>query len=89
MAQVHVDPEVLREFASSVDEFNQTTRDTLSQVAGRLKEIGASTWQDQNYARFEEQFEQIQQIILRAIESLETEQVPYLRSLADRAEEVL
>jgi hypothetical protein len=51
--------------------------------------MGASSWQDQQYADFSEMFEQQAQALLKILEEIETEQVPHLHRVAERAEEIL
>jgi uncharacterized protein YukE len=89
MAQVHVDPEVLREFAQRLEAYAQENREGALRLTQMLHDMGSSTWQDGQYRAFSEGFEELTQALLRAMETLETEQVPRLRVLADKAQEVI
>jgi uncharacterized protein YukE len=89
VAQVHVDPEVLREFAQHLEAYANETREGTQRLVQMLHDMGSSTWQDGQYRAFSEAFEELSQTLLRAMEALDTEQVPRLRFLADKAQEVL
>lgn len=88
MAQVHIDPEVVRDFAQRLEVYAQESREGGQRLVQMLTDMGSSTWQDAQYQAFNESFGELAQALLRALESLETEHVPWLRRLADKADEI-
>ena len=84
MAQASVvgDPEEIKAFARQLTEYCQLGREQLGQVAGRLREMGQSSWQDRQYQAFQEDFDQMAGQLERAFATLADEHAPRLHELA-------
>ncbi len=83
MPEVVADPEELEAFAQALLAYAQQTRDGLARVAGQLRQMGSSTWQDQRYAEFESMFQEVEQGLSRAVDAIENTHAPYLNKRAD------
>ena len=70
MAQVNVDPEDLRRFASNLKQFNGDIEQCLQRVHGQFRQLGQS-WQDQDYRQFEQIFESTVQQLRRFVQTSE------------------
>ena len=57
MAKANVDPEELMQFAKALARYHQTVGDLTKELRGKMRRLEAS-WQDQEQAKFAEQFEQ-------------------------------
>lgn len=51
MAQIHTDPEKMRQFAGNLKRFADTVNNEMSNMKGKLGRLG-ETWQDQQYEGF-------------------------------------
>ena len=51
MAQIHTDPEKMRQFAGNLRKFADTVNNEMSSMKGKLSRLG-DTWQDQQYEGF-------------------------------------
>ena len=90
MSNIIADPDRIDELAQQLREFARETQDGLGRVASLLTDLGRGDWQDDKQKDFETRFEQeIAAPIQRAIEALETQEVPYLSRLADQLREYL
>lgn len=87
MAKAVVDPQELRRFANNVKQFNDGLQDAMRKLQGQFNALG-ETWQDQEQAKFAEQFEDTLRMLARFAKTAD-EQIPYLIRKADRAEEYL
>ena len=89
LPDVHADPEEIEAFAHVLSTYAQSTRDGLAQVAGQLRQMGESTWQDQQYASFEQSFQELENSIRMATGEIETVHVPHLHRLVADLREFL
>jgi WXG100 family type VII secretion target len=51
MAQIHTDPEKMRQFAADLKKFADTVNGEMSSMKSKLGRLG-DTWQDQQYEGF-------------------------------------
>lgn len=87
MPQAIVDPEQLRQFASMLQRYSQTLRETtaaLSQAQARLNE----TWRDQEQRRFSDEFTDQVKLVQKLLE-MSDRHVPYLVKKAEIIEQYL
>jgi uncharacterized protein YukE len=87
MGKAVVDPEELQRFVAALKRFNQTTRDEIATVHRQFKRLGES-WQDQEQARFAEDFEAMVRVFARFLEDSER-QVPALTRKAEAIRDYL
>ena len=87
MAQAIVDPEELRRFAEELQRFNNDLQNRLTSLQARFAALG-DTWQDQEHAKFTEEFRQIVRVLRKFLEVSGTH-VPYLLRKAQKIEEYL
>jgi uncharacterized protein YukE len=87
MPQAVVDPEELRQFASSLKKFNSQLRDKATALANQLAAL-SSTWRDQEHKKFVDQFETNMKVLLRFTETAD-EYVPHLLRKAEHIEDYL
>jgi uncharacterized protein YukE len=87
MPQVVIEPEEVRRFAEELHRFNQDTQNRLSSLQARFSALGDS-WQDQEHAKFSEEFRQTLKALKKFFE-LSERHVPYLLRKAQRVEEYL
>jgi WXG100 family type VII secretion target len=87
MAQAIMDPEQVRRFADELKRFNTDLQDKISSLQARFAALG-DTWQDQEHAKFCEEFKQIMKALKKFIE-VSNQQTPYLLRKAQRIEEYL
>jgi uncharacterized protein YukE len=87
MPQAVVDPEELRQFASSLKKFNANLRDRATALANQLAALN-STWRDQEHKKFVEQFETNMKVLMRFTEEAD-HYVPYLMRKAAHIDEYL
>jgi len=55
MAKAHVDPDDLIKFAKSLNHFNRSMQELTGSLKGQMRRL-ESTWQDQEQAKFAQQF---------------------------------
>ncbi len=87
MAQAIMDPEQVRRFADELKRFNADLQDKIASLQARFAALG-DTWQDQEHAKFAEEFKQIMKALKKFVE-ISNQQTPYLLRKAQRIEEYL
>lgn len=87
MAQAVMDPEQVRRFADELKRFNTDLQDKVASLQARFAALG-DTWQDQEQAKFAEEFAQIMKALKKFVE-VSNQQAPYLLRKAQRIEEYL
>ena len=87
MAQAIMDPELVRRFAEELKRFNTELQDKIASLQARFAALG-DTWQDQEHAKFAEDFKQTMKALKKFVES-SNQQTPYLLRKAQRIEEYL
>lgn len=87
MAQAIGDPEELERFAYALQHFVDSLNDAVGNLNGAFAALG-DTWQDEKRARFEEDYNALQQQ-LQQFNANAVEQVPYLAALASRLRDYL
>jgi uncharacterized protein YukE len=87
MAQAIMDPEQVRRFADELKRFNADLQDKIASLQARFAALG-DTWQDQEHAKFAEEFKQIVKALKKFVE-VSNQQTPYLLRKAQRIEEYL
>jgi uncharacterized protein YukE len=87
MPQAVVDPEELRQFASSLKKFNGQLRDKATALGNQLAAL-SSTWRDQEHKKFVDQFETNMKVLLRFADTCD-EYVPHLLRKAEHIEDYL
>ena len=87
MPQAIMDPEQVRRFADELKRFNTDLQDKLSSLQARFAALG-DTWQDQEHAKFTEEFKQTVKALKKFVE-VSNQHTPYLMRKAQRIEEYL
>jgi WXG100 family type VII secretion target len=87
MSKAIVDPNELRRFAEELKRFNGDLQNSLSSLQARFAALG-DTWQDQEHAKFAQEFQETMKMLRRFMES-STHQGPFLLRKAQRIEEYL
>ena len=82
-----MDPEQVRKFADELKRFNSDLQDKIAGLHARFAALG-DTWQDQEHAKFAEEFKQIMKALKKFVE-VSNQQSPYLLRKAQRIEEYL
>lgn len=82
-----MDPEQVRRFADELKRFNSDLQDKIASLQARFSALG-DTWQDQEQAKFAEEFAQIMKALKKFVE-VSNQQTPYLLRKAQRIEEYL
>ena len=82
-----MDPEQVRRFADELKRFNTDLQDKVASLQARFAALG-DTWQDQEQAKFAEEFAQIMKALKKFVE-VSNQQAPYLLRKAQRIEEYL
>ncbi len=82
-----MDPEQVRRFADELKRFNTDIQDKLASLQARFAALG-DTWQDQEHAKFAEEFKQTMKVLKKFVET-SNQQTPYLLRKAQRIEEYL
>ncbi len=85
MTQAIVDPEQLRQFATTLRRFNETLLQAAGNLNQELQRLGTS-WRDQEHEKFTIQFEEELKKVGRLIEASE-HHIPYLLRKAELIEE--
>lgn len=84
MAEVHADPEKLRQFAKALT----SSADQLQQVARALsRALDNSGWQDSERQKFEQDFKQTVKSLSQFTEKLKSQYVPVLHKKAAALEQ--
>ncbi len=87
MSQAIMDPAEVRRFAHDLNRFNQDIQDRLTLLQARFTAL-ADTWQDQEHARFADEFRSTMKALGRFME-ISNQHVPFLLRKAQRIEEYL
>lgn len=87
MPQAIVTPEELRKFASELNRFNEDLKSNYTKTHARFKQLG-ETWRDQEYKKFEKEFDQTAKAIKQFLAASE-KYVPFLIRKAGAADEYL
>lgn len=87
MPQAIMDPEQVRRFADELKRFNGDLQDRLAALQTRFAALG-DTWQDQEHAKFSEEFKQLVKSLKRFVEA-SGQHTPFLLRKAQRIEEYL
>lgn len=82
-----MDPEEVRRFAEELKRFNIDVQNRMASLQARFASLG-DTWQDQEHARFSEEFKQTLKALKKFIE-ISNQHTPYLLRKAQRIEEYL
>lgn len=87
MARAIIDPDEVRAFASELRNFNDELQNRMMSLYMRFKALN-ETWQDQEQARFAEEFEKSIKNLKKFVE-LANVQAPILLRKADKIDEYL
>jgi uncharacterized protein YukE len=87
MAQAIMDPEEVRRFAKELKRFNEDLQSRASSLQARFAALG-STWQDQEHAKFAEEFVTTMKVLKKFTEISE-KHTPFLLKKAQRIEDYL
>ena len=87
MARAIVDPDEVRAFASELKKFNEELSSRMMSLYMRFKNLG-ETWQDQEQAKFAEEFDKAMKSLKKFIE-VSNVQAPVLQRKADKIDEYL
>lgn len=87
MPQAIMDPEEVRRFAKELKRFNDDLQNRASSLQARFAALGG-TWQDQEHAKFAEEFVATMKALKRFVESSE-KHTPFLLKKAQRIEDYL
>ena len=82
-----MDPEQVRRFADELKRFNTDLQDKIASLQARFATL-ADTWQDQEHAKFAEEFRQTMKALKKFVE-ISNHHTPYLLRKAQRIEEYL
>ncbi len=82
-----MDPGEVRRFADELKRFNTDLQDRVVSLQARFAALG-DTWQDQEHAKFAEEFQQIMRALRKFVDA-SNQQTPYLLRKAQRIEEYL
>ncbi|MFH1707147.1 MAG: WXG100 family type VII secretion target [Planctomycetota bacterium] len=87
VAKAVVDPNELRRFAAELKRFNATLQTEIVNIHRQFKRLG-ETWQDQEHAKFAEDFDRMVNALNRFVEASD-KQVPSLMRKAEAAQNYL
>jgi uncharacterized protein YukE len=87
MAKAIVDPEELRRFASDLKRFNADIQAQVTSIQRRFVKLGES-WQDQEHAKFADEFEKLVGPLNKFVEASE-KHIPFLLRKAQKIQEYL
>jgi len=87
MARAVVDPEELRRFALELKRFNTEVQGQATAIQRRFARLG-ETWQDQEHAKFAEEFEKMLQSLNRFVDTSD-KHIPILLRKAQKIQEYL
>ena len=82
-----MDPAEVRRFAEELKRFNLELQNRITLLQARFAALG-ETWQDQEHARFAEEFRQTMKTLLKFME-ISSQHTPFLLRKARRIEEYL
>ncbi|HPY31871.1 MAG TPA: WXG100 family type VII secretion target [Verrucomicrobiota bacterium] len=87
MSQAIMDPGEVRRFAEELKRFNLDLQNRIAALHARFAALG-DTWQDQEHAKFADEFSQTMKALRRFLEVSERH-APYLLRKAQRIEDYL
>lgn len=87
MSQAIIDPAEVRRFAEELRRFNTDVAERTTQLQARFAALG-DTWQDQEHAKFAEEFKQTMKALRRFVE-VSNQHAPFLQRKAAKIEEYL
>jgi uncharacterized protein YukE len=87
MRQAIIDPEQVRRFAEELQRFNRDMQHRLGLLQARFSAL-ADSWQDQEHAKFSDEFAQTVKALKRFVE-MSDQHVPYLMRKVQKIEEYL
>ena len=87
MSKAIVDPNELRRFAEDLKRFNGDLQNSMSSLQARFAAL-SDTWQDQEHAKFAQDFVETMKVLRRFMES-SSQQGPFLLRKAQRIDEYL
>jgi len=87
MSKAIVDPDELRRFAEELKRFNGDLQNSMSSLQARFAAL-SDTWQDQEHAKFAQDFVETMKVLRRFMES-SSQQGPFLLRKAQRIDEYL
>ena len=87
MSKAVMDPAEVRRFAEELKRFNLDLQNRITLLQARFAALG-ETWQDQEHAKFAEEFRQTMKALLKFME-ISTQHTPFLLRKAQRIEEYL
>ena len=82
-----MDPAEVRRFAEELKRFNQDLQNRITLLQARFAALG-ETWQDQEHAKFAEEFRQTMRVLAKFME-ISNQHTPFLLRKAQRIEEYL
>lgn len=82
-----MDPEEVRRFAKEMKRFNDDVQTRAAALNARFAALG-STWQDQEHAKFAEEFVSTMKVLKKFVE-IADQHTPFLLRKAQRIEEYL
>lgn len=82
-----MDPEEVRRFAQELKKFNSDLQNGMNSLQGRFAAL-SDTWQDQEHAKFADEFRQTMKALKKFIE-ISNQHTPFLLRKAQRIEEYL
>jgi len=82
-----MDPAEVRRFAEELKRFNLDLQNRITLLQARFAALG-ETWQDQEHAKFAEEFRQTMKTLLKFME-ISSQHTPFLLRKAQRIEEYL
>ena len=82
-----MDPAEVRRFAEELKRFNQDLQSRMALLQARFAALG-DTWQDQEHARFADEFKQTMKALSKFME-ISSQHAPFLLRKAQRIEEYL
>src|SRR5438034_1174010 len=87
MSKAVMDPAEVRRFAEELKRFNLDLQNRITLLQARFAALG-ETWQDQEHARFAEEFRQTMKALQKFME-ISSQHTPFLLRKAQRIEEYL
>jgi uncharacterized protein YukE len=87
MAQAIVDPDELRNFATSLQRYNELVADATATLQSQFVQLG-DTWRDQEQQKFAQEFEQTVRVISQFQQASE-EHIPHLTRKAAEIDQYL
>jgi len=82
-----MDPAEVRRFAEELKRFNLELQNRITLLQARFAALG-ETWQDQEHAKFAEEFRQTMKALMKFME-ISSQHTPFLLRKAQRIEEYL